>query len=99
MLVWFRAQRHGEGQPALVLTVRVRMSDVEQAIQGMVLPYMTQRPGADKEGVPGSTSTRREPVNSLQHEPLSIASLFFYSSLPFQPFQPGPPPSLRGDSH
>ena len=80
MLVWFRAERRGEGQPALVLMVRVRRSDIEQEIQGMVLLYMTQRPGADTEGIPGSTSTRREPINSLQHDPLSGVWVFVSSA-------------------
>ena len=53
------------------------MSDDEQDIQGMVRLPITQRPGADTGGVAGSTSTRREPINSLQHDPLSMVSLFF----------------------
>ena len=52
------------------------MSDVEEDIQGMVLPYMTQ---------PGSTS-RWEPINSLQHDPSPWPACFF------QALQPGPLP-------
>ena len=64
----------------------------------MVLLYMTQRPGEDTEGVPGSTSTRGEPVNSRQHEPLSMASLFFLQLINIPAIPAGPPPSLREES-
>ena len=37
------------------------MSDVEQAIRGMVRLYTTQRPGANAEGVLGSTTCRGLP--------------------------------------
>lgn len=71
-LVWFRAKRRE--------VIEVLIGDVDEGQTALVLTamrlYTTQRPVSDTEGVPGSTSTRRELINSFQHDPLSIASFF-----------------------
>lgn len=107
MLLWLREEKCGvivdlisdvdEGQPALVLTVRVRMSDVEQAIRGMVCLYTTQRPGANMEGVSGSTSTCRGgpsiPFKTTLSPWPTFSQLITPGALPLQPHsQKGPLP-------